>query len=78
MDDPFETAEEREAYQLQALHAVSLTGPATFMEISVQVGESAPEMTPVDDEKLRAAVKRLQYRDLVFIDRDNTVHIAEP
>ena len=77
MEEHFETAAEQRDYQLWALHAVSHHEPATFMTVRSHVQASAHTIDPVDAEKLRAAVRELQNKGLVFIDRDDRVHVTE-
>ncbi|WP_276257609.1 hypothetical protein [Haloglomus litoreum] len=77
MDDPFESRAEREGYLLWALHAVSQTGPATVMQVSTHIQDSPATIDPVEAEKLREAVKQLEYEGLVFIDQDDRAHVAD-
>jgi hypothetical protein len=77
MDDPFESRAEREEYLLWALHAVSHNEPATFLRLNNHIENSAAGIDIVDEDKLREAVKQLEYERLVFIDRDDQVHLAD-
>jgi hypothetical protein len=77
MDDPFESRSEREEYRLWALHAVAHNEPATLIRTNNHIENSPASIDVVEVDKLREAVKQLQYEDLVFIDQDDRVHLSD-